>query len=77
MVQVRADWYPQMIELGNRSDSWNIMGDIRDAARQVTSAQVRGIKLEDQLGQRRYVRRRDIGSRWRPLPAPLPPSLRR
>ena len=43
---------PQMIELGNRSDGWNIMGDVRDAARQVTSAQVRGIKLEDQLGQR-------------------------
>ena len=42
---------PQMIELGNRSDSWNIMGDVRDAARQVTTAQVRGIKLEDQLGQ--------------------------
>ena len=43
---------PQMIELGNRSDSWNIMGDVREAARQVTSAQVRGIKLADQLGQR-------------------------
>ena len=29
------------------------MGDVREASRQVTSAQVRGIKLEDQLGPRR------------------------
>ena len=42
---------PQLVELGNRTDGWNIMGDVREAARQVTSAQVRGIKLEDHLGQ--------------------------
>ena len=40
---------PQMLELGKRSDTWNIMEDVREAARQVSSAQIRGIKLEDQL----------------------------
>ena len=42
---------PQMIETGKRSDKWNITEDVKDAVRQVSSAHIRGIKLEDQLGQ--------------------------
>ena len=42
---------PQMIETGKRSDKWNITEDVKDAIRQVSSAHIRGIKLEDQLGQ--------------------------
>ena len=46
---------PQMIETGKRSDKWNITEDVKDAIRQVSSAHIRGIKLEDQLGQISYV----------------------
>ena len=42
---------PQMIETGKRSDKWNITDDVKDAIRQVSAAHIRGIKLEDQLGQ--------------------------
>ena len=42
---------PQMIELGNRTDGWNISQDVRDAVRQISSAHIRGIKIQDQLQQ--------------------------
>ena len=42
---------PQMIELGNRTDGWNISQDVRDAVRQISSAHIRGIKIQDQLRQ--------------------------
>ena len=42
---------PQMMELGKRSDDWNIMDDVREASSQISAAKIRGIKLEDQLGQ--------------------------
>ena len=42
---------PQMIETGKRSDSWNITADVKEAIRQSSSAQIRGITIEDQLGQ--------------------------
>ena len=42
---------PQTIELNNRQDGWNIMPDVREAARQVAAAQIRGVQIEDQLGQ--------------------------
>jgi len=43
---------PQLIELGQRSDDWNIVPAVRDAAREIASAQARGISVEDHLGQR-------------------------
>ena len=43
---------PQLLELGKRSDAWNIMDDVRQASRQISSAKIRGIKLEDQLRNR-------------------------
>ena len=43
---------PQLLELGKRSDAWNILGDVNEAARQVTSAQIRGINLNQQLAQK-------------------------
>ena len=43
---------PQLLELGKRSDAWNILGDVKEAARQVTSAQIRGINLNQQLAQK-------------------------
>ena len=42
---------PQMLETGKRSDKWNITEDVKDAIRQVSAAHIRGIKIEDQLGQ--------------------------
>ena len=42
---------PQMMELGNRTDSWNITQDVRDAIRQISSAHIRGIRIQDQLQQ--------------------------
>ena len=42
---------PQMMELGSRTDSWNITQDVRDAIRQISSAHIRGIRIQDQLQQ--------------------------
>ena len=42
---------PQMIETGQRLDKWNITEDVKDGIRQVSAAHIRGIKLEEQLGQ--------------------------
>ena len=42
---------PQMLETGKRTDKWNITEDVKDAIRQVSAAHIRGIKIEDQLGQ--------------------------
>ena len=42
---------PQTIELNNRDDAWNIMPDVKEAARQVVAAQIRGVPIGDQLGQ--------------------------
>jgi hypothetical protein len=42
---------PQLIELGQRSDEWNIVPELRQAAREIASAQVGGISVEDHLNQ--------------------------
>ena len=43
---------PQMIELRNRSDDWNIAEDFREALSQISSAHIRGIEIVDQLKQK-------------------------
>ena len=43
---------PQLIELGQRTDAWNIVDDVMEASRQIASAQARGISLKDLLGQK-------------------------
>ena len=43
---------PQMIEIRNRSDDWNIAEDFREALSQLSSASIRGIEIEDQLKQK-------------------------
>ena len=43
---------PQMIEIRNRSDDWNIAEDFREALSQISSAHIRGVEIEDQLRQK-------------------------
>ena len=59
---------PATIELGKREDGWNIMGSVREAARQVVAAQVRGVPIGDQIGQGETVWRRAHPRRSRRLP---------
>jgi len=42
---------PALMELKNRTDDWNIIGDVKEAGKLIASAQARGVKLSDMLAQ--------------------------